>query len=162
MKNWVIKEKRSWRDPMRTNSYYELTESRESGTHTDAVIDAQYHPVATFLQLIRRLLAGPEATLRILAVETKSFSVLGALLQKLPGHLIDGTSLFEVQNLLETFNEQAEPDLAAAIRHFLLFDFRLWVHSTYTTRVSHIQVKCQSKLLFFFFFPKLQILVLIS
>ena len=50
-------------------------------------------------------------------------SVLGALLQKLPGHLIDGTSLFEVQNLLETFNEQAEPDLAAAIRHFLLFDF---------------------------------------
>ena len=105
------------------------------------VIDAQCHPVASFLQLIRRLLTGPVA-LRILAVETKSFSVLGALLQKLPGHLIDGTCLFEVQNLVETFDEKTEPDLAAAIRHFLLLDFRLWVHSTYTTRVSHIQVAC--------------------
>ena len=39
MRNWVIKEKRSWRDPMRTSSYHELNESRESGNHTDAVID---------------------------------------------------------------------------------------------------------------------------
>ena len=59
---------------MRTNSYSELLENQRGEDH---VVDAQYHPVASFLQLIRRLLTGPEIALKILAVETSSFAVLG-------------------------------------------------------------------------------------
>ena len=134
MKQWVIKERRSWRDPMRTNSYSELLDQS-----VDHVVDAEYHPVASFLQLVRRLLIGPEVALKILAVETSSFSVLGALLQRLSGHLIDGTCLFEIQKLAEEFDPVDQSALVSAIRHYLLFDFRVWVHSSYTTRVSHIQ-----------------------
>ena len=64
---WLIKERRSWREPMRTNSYHELVEN-QNGDH---VVDAEYHPVASFLQLIRRLLTGPEVALKILAVEQR-------------------------------------------------------------------------------------------
>ena len=66
--------------------------------------------------------------LKVLAVETSSFSVLGALLQKLSGYLIDGTCLFEIQKLAEEFNID-QPELVGAIRHYLLFDFRVWVNS---------------------------------
>ena len=59
--------------------------------------------MASFLQLIRRLLSGPEIALKELSVESNAFSVLGALLQKLPGRLINAEVLYQVQLLSEEF-----------------------------------------------------------
>ena len=69
----------------------------------DEIIDAEAYPVASFLQLIRRLLSGPEIALKELSVESNAFSVLGALLQKLPGRLINAEVLYQVQLLSEEF-----------------------------------------------------------
>ena len=51
----------------------------------DSIINAEEYPVASFLQLIRRVLSGPEVALRALSIESNAFAVLGALLQRLPG-----------------------------------------------------------------------------
>jgi hypothetical protein len=60
-------------------------------------------------------------------------------MQKLPGHLISGTCLYEVEKMADEFDPVNQEELNSAIRHFLLFDFRVWAHSPYATRVSHIQ-----------------------
>jgi len=84
-----------------------LTQSYTSVPRLDEIIDAESYPVASFLQLIRRLLSGPEIALKELSVESNAFSVLGALLQKLPGRLINAEVLYQVQLLSEEFvNDQ--------------------------------------------------------
>ena len=84
-----------------------MTQSYTSVPRLDEIIDAESYPVASFLQLIRRLLSGPEIALKELSVESNAFSVLGALLQKLPGRLINAEVLYQVQLLSEEFvNDQ--------------------------------------------------------
>ena len=139
MKGWIIKERRRSvnhsHGKINDESYSFLPPLR----NVDNIIDAEAYPVASFLQLLRRLLSGPEVALKELCVESNAFSVLGALLQKLPERLINGDVLYQVQLLSEEFTDNAYADLVSSIRHYLLFDFRVWVQSAYTTRVSHIQ-----------------------
>ena len=123
----LLEEMKTWKMCM---------EPRQSQRREDTIINAEEYPVASFLQLIRRVLSGPEVALRALSVESNAFAVLGALLQRLPGRLIDGEVLYQIQLLSESFEDL---DLVSSIRHFLLFDFRVWVDSAYITRVSHIQ-----------------------
>ena len=71
----LLEEMKSWK----------MSSEARSPRLGDSIINAEEYPVASFLQLIRRVLSGPEVALRALSIESNAFAVLGALLQRLPG-----------------------------------------------------------------------------
>ncbi|XP_072473428.1 neurobeachin-like protein 1 isoform X1 [Notamacropus eugenii] len=72
-------------------------------------------------------------------IHSHGVAILGALLQKVPSHLMDVNVLVAVQLLIEQVSVEKNVQLLQQMYKFLLFDFRIWNRGDFPFRIGHIQ-----------------------
>ncbi|KAM3872786.1 LOW QUALITY PROTEIN: neurobeachin-like protein 2 [Diretmus argenteus] len=94
--------------------------------------------IAAFLLMIKNLIAHHPVNQESL-LHCHGPSIIGAMLSKVPGNMMDMNVLRACKLLLEqVFSEGNSPLLQQLYQH-LLFDFRIWAKSHCTVCVGHIQ-----------------------
>uniref|UniRef100_A0A3P8V3W9 Neurobeachin-like protein 2 n=1 Tax=Cynoglossus semilaevis TaxID=244447 RepID=A0A3P8V3W9_CYNSE len=66
-------------------------------------------------------------------------SIMGAMLSKVPGVMMDMEVLLACQLLLEQVFNEGNSSLLQQLYHHLLFDFRIWTKSHFAVSLAHIQ-----------------------
>ncbi|XP_029425830.1 neurobeachin-like protein 1 isoform X6 [Nannospalax galili] len=72
-------------------------------------------------------------------IQSHGVPILGALLQKVPGMLMDVNVLMAVQLLIEQVSLEKNLLLLQQMYQCLLFDFRIWNRGDFPFRIGHIQ-----------------------
>ncbi|XP_073341280.1 neurobeachin-like protein 2 isoform X2 [Pagrus major] len=94
--------------------------------------------VAAFLLMVKNLIRHHPVNQESL-LHSHGPSIIGAMLSKVPGSMMDMNVLMACQLLLEqVFNEGNSPLLQQLYQH-LLFDFRIWTKSHFAVCLAHVQ-----------------------
>ncbi|XP_041797544.1 neurobeachin-like protein 2 isoform X1 [Chelmon rostratus] len=94
--------------------------------------------IAAFLLMVKNLIRHHTVNQESL-LHCHGPSIIGAMLSKVPGSMMDMNVLMACQLLLEqVFNEGNSPLLQQLYQH-LLFDFRIWTKSHFAVCLAHVQ-----------------------
>ncbi|XP_071415968.1 neurobeachin-like protein 2 isoform X2 [Pithys albifrons albifrons] len=141
----VVSEKEEPEDEEETNDLVgpELTSSRNAqglliplGKSSESRLER--NSVAAFLLLLKNFLRNHPVNQESL-VQCHGPAIVGALLQKVPGTLLDMSTLVASQLLLEQVASEGSGVLLHLLYQHLLFDFRIWSNSDFAVRLGHIQ-----------------------
>ncbi|XP_052362550.1 neurobeachin-like protein 2, partial [Oncorhynchus keta] len=66
-------------------------------------------------------------------------SIIGAMLTKVPGSMMDMSVLMACQFLLEQVSSEENSPLLLQLYQHLLFDFRIWSNSHFAVCLGHVQ-----------------------
>uniref|UniRef100_A0A8U8BWE7 Neurobeachin-like protein 2 n=1 Tax=Geospiza parvula TaxID=87175 RepID=A0A8U8BWE7_GEOPR len=94
--------------------------------------------VAAFLLLVKNFLRNHAVNQESL-VQCHGPAIIGALLHKVPGTLLDMSTLVASQILMEQVASEGSGFLLHLLYQHLLFDFRIWSNSDFAVRLGHIQ-----------------------
>ncbi|NXB39451.1 NBEL2 protein, partial [Eulacestoma nigropectus] len=94
--------------------------------------------VAAFLLLVKNFLRNHAVNQESL-VQCHGPAIIGALLHKVPGALLDMSTLMASQILMEQVASEGSGLLLHLLYQHLLFDFRIWSNSDFAVRLGHIQ-----------------------
>ncbi|XP_033620440.1 neurobeachin-like protein 1 isoform X2 [Fukomys damarensis] len=94
--------------------------------------------VATFILIMKHLIQRHPINQDNL-IHSHGVATLGALLQKVPGPLMDVNVLMAVQLLIEQVSLEKNMLLLQQMYQYLLFDFRVWNRGDFPFRIGHIQ-----------------------
>ncbi|XP_040213180.1 neurobeachin-like protein 1 isoform X2 [Rana temporaria] len=94
--------------------------------------------VATFILMLKHFIQRHPINQENL-IHSHGVATLGALLQKVPGHLMDVNVLMSVQLLIEQVSVEKNTPLLQQMYQYLLFDFRIWNRGDFPFRIGHIQ-----------------------
>ncbi|NXB55189.1 NBEL2 protein, partial [Struthidea cinerea] len=94
--------------------------------------------VAAFLLLVKNFLRNHAVNQESL-VQCHGPAIIGALLHKVPGALLDMSALMASQILMEQVASEGSGLLLHLLYQHLLFDFRIWSNSDFAVRLGHIQ-----------------------
>ncbi|KAM6152194.1 neurobeachin-like protein 1 isoform 1-T1 [Erethizon dorsatum] len=94
--------------------------------------------VATFILIVKHLIQRHPINQDNLT-HSQGVVTLGALLQKVPGTLMDVNVLMAVQLLIEQVSLEKNMLLLQQMYQYLLFDFRVWNRGDFPFRIGHIQ-----------------------
>ncbi|OWK51927.1 Neurobeachin-like protein 2 [Lonchura striata] len=94
--------------------------------------------VAAFLLLVKNFLRNHAVNQESL-VQCHGPAIIGALLHKVPGTLLDMSALMASQILMEQVASEGSGLLLHLLYQHLLFDFRIWSNSDFAVRLGHIQ-----------------------
>ncbi|XP_041842953.1 neurobeachin-like protein 2 isoform X1 [Melanotaenia boesemani] len=94
--------------------------------------------IAAFLLMVKNLIRHHPVNQESL-LQCHGPSIIGAMLSKVPGNMMDMNVLMACQLLLEqVFNEGNSPLLQQLYQH-LLFSFRIWTRSHFAVCLAHVQ-----------------------
>ncbi|KAF3691862.1 Neurobeachin-like protein 2 [Channa argus] len=94
--------------------------------------------IAAFLLMVKNLIRQHPVNQESL-LHCHGPSIIGAMLSKVPGCMMDMNVLIACQLLLEqVYNENNSPLLQQLYQH-LLFDFRIWTRSHFAVSLAHVQ-----------------------
>ncbi|NWW38853.1 NBEL2 protein, partial [Panurus biarmicus] len=94
--------------------------------------------VAAFLLLVKNFLRNHAVNQESL-VQCHGPAIIGALLHKVPGTLLDMSTLMASQILMEQVASEGSGLLLHLLYQHLLFDFHIWSNSDFAVRLGHIQ-----------------------
>ncbi|XP_063788663.1 neurobeachin-like protein 1 isoform X2 [Pseudophryne corroboree] len=94
--------------------------------------------VATFVLLVKHFIQRHPINQENF-IHSHGAATLGALLQKVPGHLMGVNVLMGVQLLIEQVSLEKNTALLQQMYQYLLFDFRIWNCGDFPFRIGHIQ-----------------------
>ncbi|MBZ3888746.1 Neurobeachin-like protein 1 [Sciurus carolinensis] len=94
--------------------------------------------VATFILIIKHFIQRHPINQDNL-IHSHGVATLGALLQKVPGTLMDVNVLMAIQLLIEQVSLEKNMPLLQQMYQCLLFDFRIWNRGDFPFRIGHIQ-----------------------
>ncbi|KAK4826633.1 hypothetical protein QYF61_010561 [Mycteria americana] len=94
--------------------------------------------VAAFLLLVKNFIQNHPVNQESL-VQCHGPAIIGALLQKVSGPLLDMSTLMASQILMEQVASEGSGLLLHLLYQHLLFDFRIWSNSDFAVRLGHIQ-----------------------
>ncbi|TRZ09428.1 hypothetical protein HGM15179_017680 [Zosterops borbonicus] len=94
--------------------------------------------VAAFLLLVKNFVQHHAVNQESL-VQCHGPAIIGALLHKVPGSLLDMSTLVACQLLMEQVGSEGSGLLLHLLYQHLLFDFRIWSSSDFAVRLGHIQ-----------------------
>ncbi|NXI79511.1 NBEL2 protein, partial [Rhipidura dahli] len=94
--------------------------------------------VAAFLLLVKNFVRNHAVNQESL-VQCQGPAIIGALLHKVPGALLDMNTLVASQILMEQVASEGSGLLLHLLYQHLLFDFRIWSNSDFAVRLGHIQ-----------------------
>ncbi|XP_074857149.1 neurobeachin-like protein 1 isoform X3 [Carettochelys insculpta] len=72
-------------------------------------------------------------------IHSHGVATLGALLQKVPGNLMDVNVLIALQLLIEQVSVEKNVQLLQQMYQYLLFDFSIWNRGDFPFRIGHVQ-----------------------
>ncbi|NWU85809.1 NBEL2 protein, partial [Onychorhynchus coronatus] len=141
----VVSKKEEPEDEEETNDLVgpELTSSRNAqgmliplGKPSENRLER--NSVAAFLLLVKNFIQHHPVNQESL-VQCHGPAVIGALLQKVSGALLDMSTLMASQILMEQVASEGSGLLLHLLYQHLLFDFRIWSNSDFAVRLGHIQ-----------------------
>ncbi|NXO23623.1 NBEL2 protein, partial [Cisticola juncidis] len=141
----VVSKTEEPKDEQETNELVgpELTSSRNAqglliplGKSSESRLER--NSVAAFLLLLKNFLRHHAVNQESL-VQCHGPAIIGALLHKVPGALLDMSALVASQLLMEQVGSEGSGLLLHLLHQHLLFDFRLWSGSDFAVRLGHIQ-----------------------
>ncbi|XP_059134551.1 neurobeachin-like protein 1 isoform X2 [Peromyscus eremicus] len=94
--------------------------------------------VATFILIVKHFIQRHPINQDNLT-QSHGVATLGALLQKVPGTLMDVNVLVAIQLLIEQVSLEKNSLLLQQMYQYLLFDFRIWNRGDFPFRIGHIQ-----------------------
>ncbi|XP_045082156.1 neurobeachin-like protein 2 isoform X2 [Coregonus clupeaformis] len=94
--------------------------------------------VAAFLLMVKNLIRHHPANQESL-LNCHGPSIIGAMLTKVPGCMIDMSVLMACQFLLEQVSSEENSPLLLQLYQHLLFDFRIWSSSHFAVCLGHVQ-----------------------
>ncbi|ELW62717.1 Neurobeachin-like protein 1 [Tupaia chinensis] len=94
--------------------------------------------VATFILIVKHFIQRHPINQDNL-IHSHGVATLGALLQKMPGTLMDVNVLMAIQLLIEQVSLEKNMQLLQQMYQYLLFDFRIWNRGDFPFRIGHIQ-----------------------
>ncbi|XP_059693904.1 neurobeachin-like protein 2 isoform X4 [Haemorhous mexicanus] len=141
----VVSKTEEPEDEQETNDLVgpELTSSRNTqgmliplGKSSESRLER--NSVAAFLLLVKNFLRNHAVNQESL-VQCHGPAIIGALLHKVPGTLLDMSTLMASQILMEQVASEGSGFLLHLLYQHLLFDFRIWSNSDFAVRLGHIQ-----------------------
>ncbi|XP_027560675.1 neurobeachin-like protein 2 [Neopelma chrysocephalum] len=141
----VVSKKEEPEDEEETNDLVgpELTSSRNAqgmliplGKSSENRLER--NSVAAFLLLVKNFIRHHPVNQESL-VQCHGPAIIGALLQKVSGALLDMSTLVASQILMEQVASEGSGLLLHLLYQHLLFDFRIWSNSDFAVRLGHIQ-----------------------
>ncbi|NXV12005.1 NBEL2 protein, partial [Cepphus grylle] len=141
----VVSKKDEPEDEQETNDLVgpELTSSRNAqgmliplGKSSESRLER--NSVAAFLLLVKNFIQNHPVNQESL-VQCHGPAIIGALLQKVSGQLLDMSTLMASQILMEQVASEGSGFLLHLLYQHLLFDFRIWSNSDFAVRLGHIQ-----------------------
>ncbi|NWZ85789.1 NBEL2 protein, partial [Poecile atricapillus] len=141
----VVSKTEEPEDEQETNELVgpELTSSRNAqgmliplGKSSESRLER--NSVAAFLLLVKNFLRNHAVNQESL-VQCHGPAIIGALLHKVPGTLLDMSTLVASQILMEQVASEGSGLLLHLLYQHLLFDFRIWSNSDFAVRLGHIQ-----------------------
>ncbi|PKK31908.1 hypothetical protein A306_00000032, partial [Columba livia] len=141
----VVSKKEEPEDEQETNDLVgpELTSSRNAqgmliplGKSSESRLER--NSVAAFLLLVKNFIQNHPVNQESL-VQCHGPAIIGALLQKVSGPLLDMSTLMASQILMEQVASEGSGLLLHLLYQHLLFDFRIWSNSDFAVRLGHIQ-----------------------
>ncbi|NXT55301.1 NBEL2 protein, partial [Pluvianellus socialis] len=141
----VVSKKEEPEDEQETNDLVgpELTSSRNAqgmliplGKSSESRLER--NSVAAFLLLVKNFIQNHPVNQESL-VQCHGPAIIGALLQKVSGPLLDMSTLMASQILMEQVASEGSGLLLHLLYQYLLFDFRIWSNSDFAVRLGHIQ-----------------------
>ncbi|XP_009473635.1 PREDICTED: neurobeachin-like protein 2 [Nipponia nippon] len=141
----VVSKKEEPEDEQETNDLVgpELTSSRNAqgmliplGKSSESRLER--NTVAAFLLLVKNFIQNHPVNQESL-VQCHGPAIIGALLQKVSGPLLDMSTLMASQILMEQMASEGSGLLLHLLYQHLLFDFRIWSNSDFAVRLGHIQ-----------------------
>ncbi|NXX85868.1 NBEL2 protein, partial [Urocolius indicus] len=141
----VVAKKEEPEDEQETNDLVgpELTSSRNAqgmliplGKSSESRLER--NSVAAFLLLVKNFIQNHPVNQESL-VQCHGPAIIGALLQKVSGPLLDMSTLMASQMLMEQVASEGSGLLLHLLYQHLLFDFRIWSNSDFAVRLGHIQ-----------------------
>ncbi|NXK69466.1 NBEL2 protein, partial [Sylvietta virens] len=141
----VVSKTEEPEDEQETNDLVgpELTSSRNAqgmliplGKSSESRLER--NSVAAFLLLVKNFLRNHAVNQESL-VQCHGPAIIGALLHKVPGALLDMSALMASQMLMEQVASEGSGLLLHLLYQHLLFDFRIWSNSDFAVRLGHIQ-----------------------
>ncbi|NXA09748.1 NBEL2 protein, partial [Sapayoa aenigma] len=141
----VVSKKEEPEDEQETNDLVgpELTSSRNAqglliplGKSSENRLER--NSVAAFLLLVKNFIRNHPVNQESL-VQCHGPAIIGALLQKVSGALLDMSTLMASQILMEQVASEGSGLLLHLLYQHLLFDFRIWSNSDFAVRLGHIQ-----------------------
>ncbi|XP_039582492.1 neurobeachin-like protein 2 isoform X2 [Passer montanus] len=141
----VVSKTEEPEDEQETNDLVgpELTSSRNAqgmliplGKSSESRLER--NSVAAFLLLVKNFLRNHAVNQESL-VQCHGPAIIGALLHKVPGTLLDMSTLVASQILMEQVASEGSGLLLHLLYQHLLFDFRIWSNSDFAVRLGHIQ-----------------------
>ncbi|NXH52910.1 NBEL2 protein, partial [Rhabdornis inornatus] len=141
----VVSKTEEHEDEQETNDLVgpELTSSRNAqgmliplGKSSESRLER--NSVAAFLLLVKNFLRNHAVNQESL-VQCHGPAIIGALLHKVPGTLLDMSTLMASQILMEQVASEGSGLLLHLLYQHLLFDFRIWSNSDFAVRLGHIQ-----------------------
>ncbi|XP_055019301.1 neurobeachin-like protein 2 isoform X2 [Boleophthalmus pectinirostris] len=94
--------------------------------------------VAAFLLMVKNLIRQHPVNQDCL-LQCHGPSIIGAMLSKVPGNMMDMNVLMATQLLLEQVFSEGNSSLLQQLYHHLLFDFRIWTKSHFAVSLAHVQ-----------------------
>ncbi|XP_010084029.1 PREDICTED: neurobeachin-like protein 2, partial [Pterocles gutturalis] len=132
----VVSKKEEPEDAQETNDLVgpELMHAHPTGQ----VFRLERNSVAAFLLLVKNFIQNHPVNQESL-VQCHGPAIIGALLQKVSGPLLDMSTLMASQILMEQVASEGSGLLLHLLYQHLLFDFRIWSNSDFAVRLGHIQ-----------------------
>uniref|UniRef100_A0A674B7R4 Neurobeachin-like protein 2 n=1 Tax=Salmo trutta TaxID=8032 RepID=A0A674B7R4_SALTR len=94
--------------------------------------------VAAFLLMVKNLIRHHPVNQESL-LNCHGPSIIGAMLTKVPGSMMDMSVLMACQFLLEQVSSEENSPLLLQLYQYLLFDFRIWSSSHFAVCLGHVQ-----------------------
>ncbi|XP_072317552.1 neurobeachin-like protein 2 isoform X1 [Eucyclogobius newberryi] len=94
--------------------------------------------VAAFLLMVKNLIRHHPVNQDCL-LQCHGPSIIGAMLTKVPGNMMDMNVLMACQLLLEQVFSEGNSSLLQQLYQHLLFDFRIWTKSHFAVSLAHVQ-----------------------
>ncbi|KAJ0000349.1 hypothetical protein NQD34_012191 [Periophthalmus magnuspinnatus] len=94
--------------------------------------------IAAFLLMVKNLIRHHPVNQECL-LQCHGPSIIGAMLSKVPGNMMDMNVLMASQLLLEQVFSEGNSPLLQQLYHHLLFDFRIWTKSHFAVSLAHVQ-----------------------
>ncbi|XP_026148843.1 neurobeachin-like protein 2 isoform X3 [Mastacembelus armatus] len=94
--------------------------------------------IAAFLLMVKNLICNHPVNQESL-LHCHGPSIIGAMLSKVPGSMMDMNVLMACQLLLEQVFKEGNTPLLQQLYQHLLFDFRIWTKSHFAVCVAHLQ-----------------------
>ncbi|XP_068179302.1 neurobeachin-like protein 2 isoform X1 [Antennarius striatus] len=121
----------------------ELTSPRGSAAmllplNKSAEIRLERNSIAAFLLMVKNLICHHPVNQESL-LQCHGPSIIGAMLSKVPGSMMDMNVLMALQLLLEQVFNEGNSLLLQQLYQYLLFDFRIWTKSHFAVCLAHVQ-----------------------